>query len=285
MIFSDVKDNVKSIEEEKLHSSQNHNSPYSTHSIPDYSTALYGASIIDALTTETQPITSENSMINRLHIINNPPLLALENSLHPNNCWAMKGTNGSLGIKLSHYIYPTAVTIEHLPSWNARDPLSAPKSMTLVAIGGGTAEVVMDEKEQGTTRDKVIPNNNKKGKVQHQNNFRKREKEEEKKKNDGSHDDYEHHYLNLQRDNRVHEKIEFPYILGTFQYNIHLPESSQTFPLSPLAINRLKLYDLKVNQVQLQIHSNWGNENYTCIYRVRVHGDEPQSPQTPLIPL
>jgi len=87
-IFSDVKINIKS--KNKFNTSSQH-SQYSTHSIPDYSTALYGASIIKNLTTETQPITSENLMINRLHIINNPPLLALENTLLPNSCWAMKG--------------------------------------------------------------------------------------------------------------------------------------------------------------------------------------------------
>jgi len=87
-IFSDVKSNIK--DKEKYYASQKYGQ-YSTHPIPDYSTALYGASIIDSLTTETQPITSENHMINRLHIINNPPLLALENTLLPNSCWAMKG--------------------------------------------------------------------------------------------------------------------------------------------------------------------------------------------------
>ncbi|OUM58992.1 hypothetical protein PIROE2DRAFT_64062 [Piromyces sp. E2] len=87
-IFTDVKNNIK--DKEKLYVSQNHNQ-YSTNPIPDYSTALYGASIIDSLTTETQPITSDNHMIDKLHIINNPPLLALENTLLPNSCWAMKG--------------------------------------------------------------------------------------------------------------------------------------------------------------------------------------------------
>lgn len=59
--------------------------------LTDYSTALYGASIVESLTSETQPISSKYSMIEMLHIINNPPIYVLENTIHPNSCWAMKG--------------------------------------------------------------------------------------------------------------------------------------------------------------------------------------------------
>jgi len=87
-IFLDIKNKIK--EKKKLDLSQYFNE-YSTNTLPDYSTALYGSTIIESLTTDTQPITSENPVINRLHIINNPPILALENTLLPNSCWAMKG--------------------------------------------------------------------------------------------------------------------------------------------------------------------------------------------------
>ncbi|ORX80659.1 hypothetical protein BCR32DRAFT_327627 [Anaeromyces robustus] len=255
-IFTDIKNNIK--EKERLSNLHNH-SQYSTHSLPDYSTALYGAYIIDTLTTETQPITSENSMINRLHIINNPPLLALENTLLPNSCWAMKGTSGSLGINLSHFIYPSSITIEHLPLWNSRDPKSAPKQMTLVAIDGGKSE---------SSKENFIISN----------------KEKNLSNNNNKYINYEDNHNNYSSNN-FNGKIEFPLILGTFQYDINIPKSAQTFTLNQKAITRLKLYDIKINKVQLQIHSNWGNKNYTCIYRVRIHGEEPQSPQSPLIPL
>ncbi|ORX56700.1 hypothetical protein BCR36DRAFT_409884 [Piromyces finnis] len=263
-IISDVKNRIK--EKERNHSLQKYNQ-YSTHSIPDYSTALYGASIIESLTTKTQPITSENHMINRLHIINNPPLLALENSLLPNSCWAMKGTSGSIGIELSHFIYPTSITIEHLPSWNTRDPMSAPRSMTLVAISGSqnVLKKIDSNRIKNINEIKSSSNNN------NINNQFLNQNEE-----------IENHKINIKQ---YLKKVEFPLILGTFQYNISGPQSSQTFPLNQNAINRLKLYDTKINKVQLQIHNNWGNENYTCIYRIRIHGDEPQTSQSPLMPL
>jgi SUN domain-containing protein 1/2 len=37
-----------------------------------------------------------------------------------------------------------------------------------------------------------------------------------------------------------------------------------TFPISPVYTDR----------VQVHIESNWGNAEYTCLYRVRVHGEE-----------
>jgi SUN domain-containing protein 1/2 len=33
------------------------------------------------------------------------------------------------------------------------------------------------------------------------------------------------------------------------------------------------LGDEVVAAIRLEIESNWGNEDYTCLYRFRVHGD------------
>ncbi|GBG27807.1 SUN domain-containing protein 2 [Hondaea fermentalgiana] len=60
-------------------------------------------------------------------------------------------------------------------------------------------------------------------------------------------------------------------LLGTFRYDIHQGKPVQTFPLhvkkeSPLS--RLKF----------QFTSNHGHANYTCVYRVRIHGKEWEDP-------
>ncbi|KAI8330867.1 UNC-like C-terminal-domain-containing protein [Chlamydoabsidia padenii] len=52
--------------------------------------------------------------------------------------------------------------------------------------------------------------------------------------------------------------------LGSFIYNIH-SSSRQTFTLDT---NRYILFQ----GVVVRVLSNWGNEHYTCLYRVRVHG-------------
>ncbi|CAD6244097.1 GSCOCG00013244001-RA-CDS [Cotesia congregata] len=55
-------------------------------------------------------------------------------------------------------------------------------------------------------------------------------------------------------------------ILGSFQYNYNGP-SSQIFQITKSDRTKIPL-----NLIMLQILSNWGNPEYTCIYRLRVHG-------------
>ncbi|NXE83630.1 SPAG4 protein, partial [Cochlearius cochlearius] len=53
-------------------------------------------------------------------------------------------------------------------------------------------------------------------------------------------------------------------LLGTFAYDV-AKEAIQTFPLKgplPRAFSSVKLL----------VQSNWGNPEYTCLYRVQVHG-------------
>ncbi|CAM9363962.1 unnamed protein product [Hapterophycus canaliculatus] len=58
----------------------------------------------------------------------------------------------------------------------------------------------------------------------------------------------------------------FPVTLGHGVYDVH-GRAIQTFPISsPLGV--------KFTVIQLKINSNWGNPDFTCLYRVRVHGRE-----------
>lgn len=69
-------------------------------------------------------------------------------------------------------------------------------------------------------------------------------------------------------------------------YAIHLasivfdPRDSfiQTFPISNEGKIRLSSVT-SIPVIQFQIHSNWGESKYTCLYRVRVHGREPTLPK------
>ncbi|KAF7796612.1 hypothetical protein EIP86_007794 [Pleurotus ostreatoroseus] len=56
--------------------------------------------------------------------------------------------------------------------------------------------------------------------------------------------------------------------LAAFTYNVHAPEHTQTFPMPQ------EILDLGVDfgVVVLAVKSNWGREELTCLYRVRVHG-------------
>lgn len=56
--------------------------------------------------------------------------------------------------------------------------------------------------------------------------------------------------------------------LTTFVYNVHAPEHTQTFTMPQ------EILDLGVDfgVVVLAVKSNWGRDELTCLYRVRVHG-------------
>ena len=53
--------------------------------------------------------------------------------------------------------------------------------------------------------------------------------------------------------------------IGNIEYDID-NRAIQTF--------RFENSGVAVNKVKISVNSNWGNPNYTCLYRVRVHGRE-----------
>ncbi|CAM9236169.1 unnamed protein product [Scytosiphon promiscuus] len=57
----------------------------------------------------------------------------------------------------------------------------------------------------------------------------------------------------------------YPVKLGGGVYDVD-GRAIQTFPITPLGV--------KFTVIQFKIVSNWGNPDYTCLYRVRVHGRE-----------
>ncbi|NXR81032.1 SUN1 protein, partial [Pycnonotus jocosus] len=40
---------------------------------------------------------------------------SMQPDMYPGNCWAFKGSQGYLVVRLSMKIYPTAFTLEHIP--------------------------------------------------------------------------------------------------------------------------------------------------------------------------
>jgi hypothetical protein len=57
-------------------------------------------------------------------------------------------------------------------------------------------------------------------------------------------------------------------VKGEYNVNNEQGKTIQTVPI-PAAIRRL---NIPVEQVVFAVSSNWGNNEYTCLYRVRVHG-------------
>lgn len=56
--------------------------------------------------------------------------------------------------------------------------------------------------------------------------------------------------------------------VGTWQYSIHVPNHVQTFTM---AVD-LEHFNAKVEKVVVRAATNWGGQDYTCFYRLRLHG-------------
>ncbi|KAJ7505028.1 SUN domain-containing protein, partial [Mycena galericulata] len=66
--------------------------------------------------------------------------------------------------------------------------------------------------------------------------------------------------------------------IASFQYDIHSPNSIQTFPVD----GEIRGLGIDFGVIVLMVKSNRGMGGYTCLYRVRVHGqriDASASPQ------
>ncbi|XP_061329259.1 SUN domain-containing protein 1 isoform X6 [Pezoporus flaviventris] len=127
------------------------------------------------------------------------PRAVIQPDVYPGNCWAFKGSQGHLVIRLSVRIYPTAFTLEHIPKTLSPTGTitSAPRKFLVYGLE--------DEYQESGT------------------------------------------------------------LLGHYEYDQE-GEPLQMFPVMENGQNAFQI-------VELRVLSNWGNEEYTCLYRFRVHGN------------
>ncbi|XP_018091891.1 SUN domain-containing protein 1 isoform X10 [Xenopus laevis] len=126
------------------------------------------------------------------------PRVVIQPDMYPGNCWAFKGTQGYLVVRLSRLIYPTAFSIEHIPK--SLSPLgnitSAPKDFAVYGLD----------------------------------------------------DEY-------QEDGQVLVRAVYDQEGEPLQIFHMMEEYKKPFQI-----------------VELRIFSNWGHQDFTCLYRFRAHG-------------
>ncbi|RPD70499.1 hypothetical protein L226DRAFT_470213 [Lentinus tigrinus ALCF2SS1-7] len=67
----------------------------------------------------------------------------------------------------------------------------------------------------------------------------------------------------------THDFLDSTFVnLVNFTYDIHALQPTQTFPVA----DDMAASGIKTNAVLFRFRNNWGNDAYTCVYRVRVHG-------------
>ncbi|XP_055984260.1 SUN domain-containing protein 1 isoform X3 [Sorex fumeus] len=127
------------------------------------------------------------------------PRVVIQPDIYPGNCWAFRGSQGYLVVRLSMTIHPTAFTLEHIPKTLSPtgNITSAPKDFAVYGLEN-------EYQEEGS-------------------------------------------------------------LLGQYMYDQD-GESLQMFHV-------LKRPERAFQIVELQIFSNWGHPEYTCLYRFRVHGE------------
>ncbi|XP_030338433.1 SUN domain-containing protein 1-like [Strigops habroptila] len=83
----------------------------------DFALLSGGGSILSTRCTETY--NARKAVVSLLGIplwhVTQSPRVVIQPDVNPGNCWAFKGSQGHLVIRLSMRIYPTGFTMEHIP--------------------------------------------------------------------------------------------------------------------------------------------------------------------------
>lgn len=217
---------------------------------PDFALYSAGAQVVPGLTTQTYEIPPGGFLTQVAGFftgsgsgaIGRPPVTALHHEINPGHCWPFPGTHGQLGIKLAAPTFISDVTIDHVAKELATDRRAAPRYMELWGL------------------------------VEGEDNLEKlrewRVKREEARME-----------AVLSDDSVAAVDIEPPVPaslknwgeavrVANFTYNIYAPDHIQTFPVS----QEVQDFGIDFGVVALLIENNWGREDFTCLYRVRVHG-------------
>lgn len=214
---------------------------------PDFALHSSGARVIPYLTTPTYEIRPQNlrSQVVGLitgngYAIGRPPVTALHHELHNGHCWPFAGTQGQIGIALAALVYISDITIDHVAQEVAFDMRSAPKQMEVWGLVEGKDNIAKVKEwmaEKAARRSEALER--------------------------GETVEIEEYPKTLPRSPQ--------YIrVATFSYDIHAPGHIQTFPVLP----EVKDLGIDFGIVVLRILSNWGRDEFTCLYRVRVHGTQ-----------
>ena len=222
---------------------------------PDFALHSGGARIIPSLTSPTfeiRPQTLGAQMIGLVtgsgYAVGRPPITALHHEMQNGHCWPFAGKEGQLGVSLASPIFVEEVTIEHVAKSTAFDMRSAPREMEVWGLVEGKDNIarVRAWKEDIATRKEA-----------------ERGQSSTPSDQDGSEGSY----------NEVAYPKTLPkypeYIrLTNFTYDIHSPNNVQTFSV----LREIRELGVDFGIVVLRTLNNWGRDDFTCLYRFRVHG-------------
>lgn len=216
--------------------------------IPDYAIFSAGGRVIPTLTSPTYEIPGRRSWTARMFGFGGtggahqgrPPATALTPDINVGHCWPFAGSKGHLGVFLKEQIFVSSVSIDHASRDVAYDITPAPKRVRVWGVVDGADNI---EK------------------------LRAYREELQVRKDVGSLSPEEQDELDAVEPARLPHELQLLQ-LTTFSYDVEAATNVQTFPVP----ERIKSLGIDIGVVIIDIQSNHGNPEYTCLYRARVHG-------------
>ena len=218
----------------------------------DFALHSAGARIIPSLTSDTVEVRPSGLMSQLTglltggsgYAIGRPPVTALHHEVHTGHCWPFRGSRGQLGVALAAPVYITDITIDHVPREVAMDMRSAPRHMEVWGLVEGKDNLAK-VRDWRARCDAAQASAEETGEPVPANLI----------------------------DDAVYPRslpTNVEYIrIANFTYDIHAPEYIQTFPVR----EEIKELEIDFGLVVLLVKSNWGKDEFTCLYRLRVHGE------------
>ncbi|KAI1787854.1 hypothetical protein LXA43DRAFT_975114 [Ganoderma leucocontextum] len=215
--------------------------------LPDYAVGRAGARIVHDLTSPTYGETTQPNpwawswkQPPRTGLSSfPPPESAISSDTQPGSCWPMRGNRGTLGIALARPVAIASFTIDHIPRSIAINPSTAPRSGELWGVlakdAWVTDAVPRLESELFVLNSSAVIRQ------------------------------FRHLPDSLEQ---LYSNYDFVR-LGSFAYDLDYYLPFQTFHLP--AETSIALGDTPFDIVLLAISDNWGDQEFTCLYRVRVH--------------
>lgn len=229
---------------------------------PDFALNSGGATVIPSLTSPTYEIRPEgtlNSVIGFItgsgYAVGRPPVTALHHEISNGHCWPFSGTRGHLGVKLSWPAKIADITIDHAATEVAFDMRSAPRDMELWGLVEGKDNL---------------------GKFKTYLAEKQARREESIAAGEPIRPEDEEWVLPVELPRGLYYAR-----IASFSYDINALVNIQTYP----AAQDIQDLDIDFGLVILFVNNNWGRDEFTCLYRMRVHGEQvgdipaPWSPQ------
>lgn len=208
--------------------------------LPDFASWYSGGRIVPSLTSEAYTYGfPRHWYLKWWWWLSNLPYqhadYALSFNVGPANCWPMRGRNGTLGIALARPITISAVTIDHLPKRLSTDLGSAPKEGELWGL-------LEEEHDPSSLIQSGVAVS-----------------------------DFGTLMRGLGRLRWAKSQHENSLFVHLISFTV---DADRDIPFQTFAVPRStdeKLNGKQFRTVIVVVRTNWGQDKFTCLYRVRVH--------------